>query len=231
MSKYFLSIIIPVYNEEKYILKCLLNLNKIKKRGYQIIVINDGSKDNTNNILRSNRHLYDDYISYDKNKGKGYAFREGLKKAKGNITIIQDGDLEYNPKDITKIINYMLKNSYDAVYGSRLIHKNKNKFISRKRIFFNILLTKFSNLLNNQSLTDAHTCYKAIKTNLYKKLRLNSRGFELCVEINSKLSKRGIEIYEVPISFNGRGAREGKKIKTSDGLKALYKILRIKISL
>lgn len=230
MSKFFLSIIIPVYNEEKQILKCLLNLNKIKKKGYQIIVINDGSNDKTNEILQSNKHLYDDYISYYKNKGKGYAFREGLKKAKGEITIIQDGDLEYNPKDITKIINFMIRNNYDAVYGSRLIHKNKNKFISRKRIFFNILLTTFSNLVNYQSLTDAHTCYKAIKTNIYKKLNLTSRGFELCVEINSKLSKKKIKIHEVPISFKGRGVQEGKKIKFSDGLKALYEILRIKIS-
>ena len=228
MNKYKLSIIIPVFNEEKYIIKCLSYLNKIKKKGSEIIIVNDGSIDQTNNLLIENKHLYDTYISYEKNKGKGFAFREGLKKANGDITIIQDGDLEYDSNDIYKIYNYMKKNELDVVYGSRLMNLQKNDFISKKRIFFNIALTKFSNFVNNQNLTDAHTCYKAAKTYIFKKINLKSKGFELCVEINTKLSLNNIRITEIPIHFKGRNVNQGKKIKFSDGLRAIYKILKIK---
>mgnify|MGYP001338780218 CR=1 FL=1 len=229
MSKCDLSIIVPVFNEEKYIIKCLLKLYKIKKKYTEIIVVNDGSDDQTNYLLKKNDHLHDIYISYTKNKGKGFAVREGLKKARGDITIIHDGDLEYDPKDIFKIFEYMKVNKLDAVYGSRLINFKKNNFISKKQIFSNIGLTKFSNFLNNQKLTDAHTCYKALRTNIFKKLNLTSKGFELCVEINTKLSLNKILIKELPINFAGRSIDQGKKIRFLDGIKAIYTILKIKL--
>ncbi len=230
MNKYNLSIIVPVFNEEKHIIRCLSNLYQIKKKGTEIIVVNDGSNDQTNYLLKKYDHLHDIYVSYTKNKGKGFAFREGLKKARGNITIIHDGDLEYDPKDIYKIFEYMVVNKLDAVYGSRLINFKKNTFESKKQIFSNIALTKFSNIINGQDLTDAHTCYKALRTDIFNKLNLSSKGFELCVEINTKLSLNKIGIKEVPINFRGRGVDQGKKIKFIDGIKAVYTILKIKLN-
>ena len=167
-----------------------------------------------------------------KNYGKGYAVRQGLKHSKGEIIIIQDGDLEYNPQDYLKLIKPILSNRTNVVYGSRVLNKNKRKvsknFSSKIRILANYFLTKLSNLVNQQNLTDAHTCYKVFTKSSYKKISLKENGFNFCPELTTKLSNINEKIIEVPISYNGREYDEGKKIKFYDGIEAILTIFKYK---
>ena len=232
-SKAKVSVIIPAYNEENTIKKILERIKSIKINK-QIIVINDGSKDNTLKILNKNQKKYFDIlINLKINKGKGNAIRKGLKKAKGDIIIIQDADLEYNPKDYYNLIKPIIRNKTNVVYGSRVLNKSKrlisSNFTNRLRILANYLLTLFSNLINNQNLTDAHTCYKVFKRDLVPKLSLQEDGFSFCPEITTKLSNLKEKIIEIPISYKGREYNEGKKIKFSDGIEAILVILKYKL--
>ncbi|MDC0445805.1 glycosyltransferase family 2 protein [Candidatus Pelagibacter sp.] len=232
-NKAKISVIIPAYNEENTIKEILKRIKRIKINK-QIIVINDGSKDNTLNILTKNKKKYFDVlINLKKNKGKGNAIRIGLKKAKGEIIIIQDADLEYNPKDFYNLIKPIMKNKTNVVYGSRVLNKSKrlisNNFTNKLRILANYSLTLFSNLINNQNLTDAHTCYKVFRRSLVPKLSLKEDGFSFCPEITTKLSNLKEDIIEIPISYKGREYNEGKKIKFSDGIEAILVILKYKL--
>jgi len=232
-SKAKVSVIIPAYNEENTIKKILERIKSIKINK-QIIVINDGSKDNTLKILNKNQKKYFDIlINLKINKGKGNAIRKGLKKAKGDIIIIQDADLEYNPKDYYNLIKPIIRNKTNVVYGSRVLNKSKrlisSNFTNRLRILANYLLTLFSNLINNQNLTDAHTCYKVFKRDLVPKLSLQEDGFSFCPEITTKLSNLKEKIIEIPISYKGREYNEGKKIKFTDGVAAILTILKYKL--
>ena len=228
-----ISIIIPAYNEENTIKEILKRIKKIKIKK-EIIVINDGSKDNTLKILKKNKKKYFNVlIDLKKNKGKGNAIRQGLKKAKGEIIIIQDADLEYYPKDYYNLIKPIIKNKTNVVYGSRVLKKSKrvisDNFTNKLRILANYFLTLFSNFLNNQSLTDAHTCYKVFRRNLVTNLNLQENGFSFCPEITTKLSNLKENIVEIPISYKGREYNEGKKIKFSDGLEAILTIIKYKL--
>jgi len=230
---YEISIIVPVYNEEKTIKKILYKINKVKLKKKEIIVINDGSNDNTYKILlKLRKQNINKLISLKKNYGKGYAIRQGLKQANGKIIIIQDGDLEYNPQDYFRLIKPIISNRTNVVYGSRVLNKNKRKvsksFTNNVRILANYFLTKLSNIINGQNLTDAHTCYKVFKKSLYKKISLKENGFSFCPELTTKLSNINEKIIEVPISYNGRDYKEGKKIKFSDGIKAILTIFKYK---
>jgi len=228
-----LSIIVPVYNEKKYIkslLKKLINLKELKK---QIIIVDDGSYDGTTDILKNKfirSKSINKIIFHKKNIGKGAAIKSAQKYVKGDYVAIQDADLEYNPKDLIKIYKYIKKNKFDVVYGSRVL--NKNKFQNTKnfthfiRIWGNIFLTKFSNFINNQNLTDAHTCYKVFKKKIFKNIKLEEKGFAFCPEITTKLSKLKYKIYETSISYNGRAYKDGKKITSIDGLIAIYSLVR-----
>ena len=234
VNKTKISIIIPAYNEENTIKEILKRINKIKIKK-EIIVINDGSRDDTLNILKNYKKKYFDIlINLKKNKGKGNAIRQGLKKAKGEIIIIQDADLEYNPKDYYNLIRPIIKNKTNVVYGSRVLKKSKriisNNFTNRLRVLANYFLTFFSNLINNQSLTDAHTCYKVFRRNLVAKLNLQENGFSFCPEITTKLSNLREDIIEIPISYKGREYNEGKKIKFSDGIDAILTIIKYKLT-
>ncbi len=225
--KNLVSIIIPVYNEQKLIKKLLLKVNSIKNIKKEIIVINDGSSDKTLKILKNDcKKFYNILISYSHNRGKGYACRKGIKKASGKIILIQDGDLEYDPKNYFKLIKPILQKKSNIVYGSRVLKGGKRvrpKTISFKfRIFANHFLTFLSNILNNQNLTDAHTCYKVFTRDVIKKIKLKEDGFNFCPEITSKFSKLNEKIIEVPIDYYGRTIEEGKKIKFSDGIRAIY---------
>ncbi len=225
-----LSVIIPVFNEKNTILKIINKINdlNIKK---QIIVVDDYSNDGTKEVLSKNQNNIDLLLFHNKNLGKGAAVRTAQKYVVGKYTIIQDADLEYDPKDFQKILNCFKNNKIEVVYGSRVLGKrryNLKNFISLSRVFFNHLLTIISNLLNNQKLTDAHTCYKAFSTELFKKIDLEENGFAFCPEVTTKISNLNKEILEVPISYEGRNYKDGKKISYMDGIRAVYALIKYK---
>lgn len=227
-----LSIIIPVFNEEKTITKLLSKVEGQKYISKQLIIINDCSTDNS--LRKINRFKFSSdfkIITHKKNYGKGKCIISAKKYIKGDIIIIQDADLEYNPDDYKKIIDAFKNNKILAVYGSRVLnkrrYKNKN-FISTFRIFANHALTIFSNIINNQNLTDAHTCYKAVRKEIFKKINFFETGFSFCAEFTTKLSNLNIKIKEVPINYTGRSFKEGKKIRLKDGILTLIAILKYK---
>ncbi len=227
-----ISIIIPVYNEEKTIEKILKKILKLKLRK-QIIVVNDGSKDNTYKILIKNKRYIDKLIHHKTNLGKGAAIISGKKFIKGKYTIIQDADLEYNPNDISRMYNHIIKKNLDVLYGSRVLNKNKfentENFTHLIRIWGNVFLTNVSNIINNQNLTDAHTCYKMFRSNVFKKIKLIESGFAFCPEITTKLSNKNFKICEIPIDYKGRTYQQGKKISSIDGLEALFCLIKYKL--
>jgi glycosyltransferase involved in cell wall biosynthesis len=227
-----LSIIVPCFNEEKTIKKIIRKILQIKNINKQIIIVNDGSTDNSLKLINTFRSKVDTIINHKFNRGKGSCIKSAKKKIKGNIVLIQDSDLEYNPKDYKKLIDPIIKKKYDVVYGSRVLHKNRleniDNFSHWVRIYANFILTFLNNIINNQSLTDAHTCYKVFKSKIFKKIILKEDDFSFCPEITTKISNLGYKIFEVPIGYNGRKYSEGKKIKLKDGFKALYVLLKYK---
>ena len=224
-----LTIIMPVYNEVKTIktlLKRILNL-KIKK---QVIIVDDFSNDGTRLFLHKYKKKIDKIIFHKSNLGKGAAIKSAKKFIKGKYVVIQDGDLEYNPKDLLKLLEELKKKKFRVIYGSRVLNKNKyqnlKNFTHLFRIWGNIFLTNLSNIINNQTLTDAHTCYKMFEAKKKKKIKLKEDGFAFCPEVTTKISKLKYQIKEVPISYNGRSYNEGKKINSIDGLKAIYCLIK-----
>ena len=229
------SILIPCYNEKKtieQIINKIVNL-KIQK---EIIIIDDGSNDGTTEILKKILKKKKVKVLFKKkNEGKGSAIILGLKKCKGELIAIQDADLEYNPKDLIKIFKKFEDKSIKAVYGSRVLGKKrfslKKKLITNFRVFANLILTLISNIINSQKLTDAHTCYKIFRSNLLKKIKLKEKGFAFCPELTTKFSNNNIEIIEVPISYKGREIKDGKKIRFTDALEAIFVIIKYKFIL
>ena len=226
-----ISIIIPVYNEEKYIFELLKRVNSVKNIDKEIIVINDFSSDNTLSILNTDcKSLYTKLLTNKKNMGKGFSCREGIKQATGDIVIIQDADLEYNPENYINLIEPIKNSKAKVVYGSRVMpggSRTRPKTIDFKiRYLANLFLTFLSNILNRQKLTDCHTCYKVFKSEVIKKVTLHENGFCFCPEVTAKISRHGIKIHEVPIDYFGRTHSEGKKIVYFDGLRAIYSILK-----
>lgn len=226
-----ISIIIPVFNEETFIKEILIRINNISELKKEIIVVNDCSNDNTDKILESEcKNLYTKIIKNNKNMGKGYSVRQGIIHASGEIIIIQDADLEYNPENYLTLINPIVNGEAQVVYGSRVLNGGKrtrpNTIDTKIRMFANNFLTIFSNFLNNQNLTDCHTCYKVFLSSVIKRIHLEENGFAFCPEVTAKISKLGIRIKEVPIDYFGRTHKEGKKIVFMDGLKAVYAIIK-----
>ena len=220
-----LTIIIPVYNEIKTIEKLIKKILKINIKK-QLIIVDDGSSDGTELILKKYKSRIDKLIFHKKNLGKGAAIKSGQKYVSGQYIGIQDADLEYDPRDLKKIVNEMHKRDLQVMYGSRVLKKNKFKntqnFTHIVRIWGNIFLTKASNFLNKQKLTDAHTCYKIFDSRIFKKIKLKEKGFSFCPEITTKISMMNINIEEFPINYIGRTYEQGKKITAFDGLDALY---------
>ena len=220
-----LTIIIPVYNEIKTIEKLIKKILKINIKK-QLIIVDDGSSDGTELILKKYKSRIDKLIFHKKNLGKGAAIKSGQKYVSGQYIGIQDADLEYDPRDLKKIVNEMDKRDLQVMYGSRVLKKNKFKntqnFTHVVRIWGNIFLTKASNFLNKQKLTDAHTCYKIFDSRIFKKIKLKEKGFSFCPEITTKISMMNINIEEFPINYIGRTYEQGKKITAFDGLDALY---------
>ena len=223
-----LSIIIPVYNEKKTIEKLLKKINQLNDINKEIIVVNDASNDGTKIVLQKNKTLYSSLINHKKNLGKGAAIKSAQKKVKGDIVIIQDGDLEYDPRDYYKMLKLIDKNN-KVIYGSRVLGKNRylsKNFTSLIRIFFNHVLTIISNVLNNQNLTDAHTCYKMFLKDVFLDIKLKEDGFSFCPEVTTKIALKKIKIKEVPIRYRGRTYDEGKKINFTDGIEAILTLLK-----
>lgn len=227
-----LSIIIPCYNESATVLEIV---NKILNLKYniekEIILVDDFSDDGTKEIIRQNFLNHKDIrvVFHDKNSGKGAAIKTAKKFVSGDIIIIQDADLEYDPNDYKKLIEPIINNETKVVYGSRVLNQNRYSargFTSKLRVFGNHVLTVISNILNKQKLTDAHTCYKVFSREVFDKINLEENDFSFCPEATSKVSKLGYEIIEVPISYNGRDYKNGKKIKFSDAFKALKTLIK-----
>ena len=222
-----LSILIPVYNEEKTLLNILKRINecKIDNFDFETIIINDGSDDNTFNVIKENSDLYDKVINLDKNRGKGYAVKSGLKIATGDYVIFQDADLEYDPKDFIKFTNLINKFSVDVIIGSRFNYSEYTRSHNIANKFGNYILTLFFNLLYNTTFTDIYSCYLAFRRDILDVDKLKTDGFEQHAEILCKIVKKSDRFYEVPINYNGRSAKEGKKIKFYHFFTVIYRIL------
>ena len=222
-----LTILVPVYNEEKTIAKVLLSLAKLRKKveTIEIIVVNDGSKDNSLEILRENHNYYDVLINNLQNKGKGNAVKSALEKANGKYIVFQDADLEYDPQDFKKFINLINKFSPDLIIGSRFNYAD----YTRSHHFFNkignMCITFIFNLFYQTTFTDVYSCYVCFKRELLDHHNLKSNGFEQHAEILCKVVKKGKKFYEVPIKYNGRTHEEGKKIKFYHIFSVIYQIV------
>ena len=227
-----ITVIIPCYNENKTIGKIIDKILSLKNINLQIIVIDDYSTDGTREILKNNiSEKVDKVIYHDTNKGKGAAIKSSIKSIKGDVILIQDADLEYDPVDYFNLLKPFNNKKIKVVYGSRVLGRSSNdKFtlIQKYRILGNYLLTKFSNLINNQTLTDAHTCYKVFDKDTFFKLNVKEDDFAFCPEVTTKLSNLNQKIFEVPISYYGREYEDGKKIRFSDAIKAVKVIIKYK---
>jgi glycosyltransferase involved in cell wall biosynthesis len=231
-----LSIIIPVYNEEKTILNVISNLKKliIPSVSKEIIVVDDGSSDSTKEKLKTLREIR--IIFHEKNKGKGAAVKTGIKNATGDYIIIQDADLEYNPKYIESLIKPIQEGKSKVVYGTRL-NRMPNLKGEEKTLQFlthylgNRFLSLLTSVLYGQWITDMETGYKLFPKNALNGIRLNARGFELEPEITAKLMKKKYKIIEVPIRVKPRGYEDGKKINTlKDGFKAFWYLIKYRFN-
>jgi glycosyltransferase involved in cell wall biosynthesis len=224
-----LSIIIPVFNEQNTILQILEKINMVDFIQKEIIIVDDCSSDKTINLLKNLSKQEYKIFYHNINLGKGAAIQTGKKFVTGDIVVIQDADLEYDPEDYKLLVEPIVNGKAKVVYGSRVLGKKRyslKNFSSIYRIFFNHLLTIFSNIMNNQNLTDAHTCYKTFSKELFNSIDLKENGFSFCPEITTKIANKKIEIKEVPIEYYGRSYKEGKKINIIDGFKALFAIIK-----
>lgn len=230
------SVIIPVYNESKTILQVLgavISCQLANTYIQEIVVIDDASTDGTIDILKQFNHPLVRCVYKDKNEGKGASLQIGFMESKGDIVIIQDGDLEYNPTDFQKLLDPILNNNTEVVYGSRFLDKRKwgeGMVIWR---LANFILTVFSNLLTGFKLTDMETCYKVFNRQVVDRFKgkLISNQFEIEPELTAWISYLGFKITEIPISYIGRSKAHGKKIGWRDGFRALWAIFYFKISL
>ena len=227
----FLSIIIPTYNEEHTVIEVL---KKIKNNSpnlckYEVIVIDDGSTDQSRKLLENNKHLFDKLLVNETNKGKGFSVKKGILNASGTHIIFQDAAFEYDPGDFKKFVKIFLDFNADGIIGSRFIYSNYTRSHNILNKIGNKLLTFVFNLLYNTTFTDIYSCYFAFKKDLLNVHELRTEGFEQHAEILCKVMKKGNKFYEVPINYNGRDVSEGKKIKPHHFFLVLFQIIRGRI--
>lgn len=208
-----ISIIIPCYNEINTIKKIIEKIKKYSPYKNEIIVIDDYSNDGSREVL--NKYLKTEIsklILNDKNYGKGYCIRRGIKEASGEIILIQDADLEYDPKDYEKLVNPIIKNYADVVYGSRFIGSDEKRVLFFWHSVGNKILTLFSNMFTNLNLTDMENCYKVFKSDVIKNIKLKENRFGFEPEVTAKIAKMNLKIFEVGVRYYGRKYSEGKKL-------------------
>jgi glycosyltransferase involved in cell wall biosynthesis len=223
-----LSVVMPCYNERGTIEEIIRRVVAVPIRT-QLIVVDDGSKDGTRDILTElAKEIPFTLIFQPQNAGKGAALRRGFEAVTGDLVVIQDADLEYSPEEFPELIELICEGRADVVYGSR--------FLGRHRVFMfthyigNRIVTLLTNVLYNTMLTDMETCYKVMRTEVLRSFRLESDGFGIEPEMTAKIFKRGYRVYEVPITYDGRGYDEGKKITWRDGIVALWVLLKYRFT-
>ncbi|MES2749637.1 MAG: glycosyltransferase family 2 protein [Patescibacteria group bacterium] len=221
-----LSIIIPAYNEIGTI-ETLLHKVEAALFDYdtQIIIVDDGSKDGTRDILKKYEAIHT-VVYHEKNQGKGAAIRTGLSEARGSHIVIQDADLEYDPKDLVRMLEHMVSEDLPVLYGSRSLHRGRNQEAGFSFYWGGQLLTLITNVLYNQRLTDEPTCYKMFKHEVITSLPLVCNRFEFCPEVTARVAKKGIRIKEISISYYPRSVTEGKKINWRDGVEAIQVLIK-----
>ncbi len=227
-----LSILMPVYNEQEFIKECVekvLAATLPDNFDRELIIVDDGSTDDTRkviaDIVNGNGHQVRAYY-HDKNQGKGAAVRRAIEHADGDYVVIQDADLEYDPEEYQFLLGPVLEHGADVVYGSRFGSRKMTRVPRFYRSLGNRMLTTMSNMFTGLNLTDMETCYKLFRTDILKTIPIHSNRFGFEPEITAKVAKRGLTIYEIPISYYGRSKDEGKKTGWADGFEAVYVILK-----
>jgi glycosyltransferase involved in cell wall biosynthesis len=225
-----LSVIVPVFNERNTVVEVVRRMRAVELPDgieREIIIIDDGSGDGTRDVLRQLGDSTVRILVHEKNRGKGAAVRTGLALATGDYVLIQDADLEYDPDDWPKLIAPVIRGRASVVYGSRFTGERRNMLLLHW--IGNRLLSLVTNVLFNSTLSDMETCYKLVDRKLLVDLGLRSDRFDIEPEITAKILKRGIRIYEVPISYMGREFDEGKKITWRDGFAALWTLVKFRL--
>lgn len=220
-----LSIIMPVYNEKNTINEIISRVMAVSIPK-ELIIVDDFSKDGTREMLKKIRSRDIKTIFHERNYGKGHALRTGIKHATGDIVIIQDADLEYDPQEYAKLIKPIIDGKVKVVYGTRFPKGSPHPPITNLFFLANKILTIASNLLYNANITDEPTCYKVFDADVLKSINLKCERFEFCPEVTAKVRKNGFKIIEVPISYKPRSVKEGKKINWKDGFEALWTLIK-----
>ncbi len=222
-----LSVIIPCYNEKEHLSKLITLVKAAPVKEKEIILVDDGSDDGTTDLIKARLEPEVDRVIYHpKNMGKGMAIRSGLKHATGEMIIIQDADLEYDPQEYPKLAGPILEGKADVVYGSRFLGQGPHRIHLFWHYVGNKFLTLLSNMFTNLNLTDMETCYKLFRSEIIKSIDLEQKRFGFEPEITAKIARKRCRVYEVGISYYGRSYREGKKIGWKDGFKSIYCILK-----
>lgn len=224
-----LSVIIPVYNEVNTIAKVIQSVRDSSVPSIQIVVVDDCSTDGTTKILRKLVGEVDHIVFRPINGGKGAAIRDGLRKVTGEMVVIQDADLEYNPKDLPRLIEPIVSGVADVVYGSRFVGSEPHRVAYFWHYVANMLLTVLSNISTNLNLTDMETGYKVFKREIITSIDLNENGFGIEPEVTAKVAQQRVRIYEIGISYHGRTYEEGKKIGFRDFLRAVWVIIKLAV--